>query len=63
MIKAGDKIEILEDGAMIRKGEVYIVSEVSENGKYFYYCGNLALSVNDKRYKIIKDGKEEQNKN
>ncbi len=53
MLKVGDKIEILVDGAMIRKGERGIVTQISENGKIFYYTGGLALSVNSNKYKII----------
>jgi len=62
LIKAGDTIEMTEDGYMFKKGDIYTVSEVSENGKFFYYCGNLALSTNDKRYKIISNEKEIKNK-
>lgn len=62
-LKVGDEIEILEDGGMIRKGDKWIVLEIAENGKYFYYCGTLALSVNSKKYKKVnmEDKWNEQN--
>jgi hypothetical protein len=52
-LKVGDEIEILEDGGMIRKGDRWKVLEISKNGKFFYYCGTLALSIKSKKYKKI----------
>lgn len=50
-VQVHDEIEMLEDGGMFKKGERYYVNGVEE--KFFYYSGNLALSIDDPRYKVI----------
>lgn len=53
MLSVGDEIEIIKDGAMIRVGERGIVTQISDDGKVFYYTGGLALSVNSDKYRIV----------
>lgn len=52
-VKPGDTIEMIADGGMFKKGDRYKVGEVDEQKRFFYYCGTLALSMQDPRYIIV----------
>lgn len=54
-MKIGDTIQMTADGGMFKKGENHTVNGISEDGKFFYYAGNLALSVSSDKYIIIDD--------
>jgi len=54
ILMEGMEIEFTEDGGMFKKGEKGKILEFSEDGKFFYYNGSLAISTSDKRFKILK---------
>lgn len=60
VLTVGDEIEFLGAGGMFKKGERAKVLEFSDDGRFFYYNGTLAISTNDKRIKKINnDNKKE----